>query len=168
MIFADAQEMTIQAAVIGLLLVVTTILQSWWQMKKMEWERQKNEQALAATAKDVKAHVEDATKQVKSSADVAAGTALAAAKTADATRKKLDTVYEAVNGNGLMGVVKRIDKKLDEQGKTLLDHIKDDSDWQKKLTEQFGSLETLLKGSPVPPGGELVVELHGTATTKAE
>ena len=152
MIFAaDIQEMTIQAAVIGLLVVLTTILQSWWQMRKAEWDKAQVKKDLDIAAADVKTHVAEAAKQVKSSADVAADTALAAAKTADDTRKKLDTVYEAVNGNGLMGEVRKLGRKIDDSQKTLLDHIKEDSDWHTKLTQQFGSLESILRGDPEKP-----------------
>jgi hypothetical protein len=151
MIFADTQETTYAAVILGFLMLLLTVLQTLWS----DWRAKRNAAAL-------KTEVVVAAKEVKKTAE-------AAADTAEASKKKLDTVYEAVNGNGLMGMVRRIDRKLDEQGKTMLDHIKDDSDWHAKLEKQYSGLEKLIKGSPLPePGGEMTVELHGTATMNKE
>jgi hypothetical protein len=128
MIFADTQETTYAAVILGFLVLLLTVLQTLWQ----DWRAKRNAAAL-------KTEVVVAAKEVKKTAE-------AAADTAEASKKKLDTVYEAVNGNGLMGMVRRIDKKLDDQGKTLLDHIKEDSDWHSKLEKQYGSLEILIRG----------------------
>jgi hypothetical protein len=148
MIFADAQETTYAAIILGFLTLTLTVLQTLWQ----DWRAKRNAAAL-------KTEVVVAAKEVKKTAEEAAGTA-------EAGNKKLDRVYDAVNGNGLMGAMRRIDKKLDEQGKTLSDHIKDDAGFQAKISEQLGEIANIVKGSPIPPaGGEMTVELHGTATT---
>jgi DNA anti-recombination protein RmuC len=151
MIFADTQETTYAAVILGFLMLLLTVLQTLWS----DWRAKRN----AAT---IKSEVVVAAKEVKKTAEEAAGTA-------EAGNKKLDKVYDAVNGKGLMGVLSRVEKKVDEQGKALIDHIKDDAGFQGKLSEQFSSLETFIKGSPLPPaGGEMTVELHGTATMNKE
>jgi hypothetical protein len=149
MILAEAASY--QEIKLGFLALLLLALQTWYQ----DWRAKRN----AAT---IKSEVVVAAKEVKKTAEEAAGTA-------EAGNKKLDKVYDAVNGKGLMGVLSRVERKVDEQGKALIDHIKDDAIFQGKLSEQFSSLETFIKGSPLPPaGGEMTVELHGTATMNKE
>lgn len=133
MLFAElAQEATIQTAILGFLLLFLTIAQSWWQLKKAEWDKISSK------------------KELDSAAQKAMNTAEAAAKTAEATNNKLDTVYEAVNGSGLMGAISQLDKKIEMTNEALITHAKEDSNWRSKIVQQLGALDTLIRGVKKP------------------
>jgi DNA anti-recombination protein RmuC len=144
MIFADTQETTYAAVILGFLVLLLTVLQTLWQ----DWRAKRN-------AAVIQSQVVIAAKEVKKTAE-------AAADTAEASNKQIREVHKAVNGGGIMGAMRVLGHKLDAMGikveansKTLTEHIEEDASWHDKIDKQLdgavkeiAAFKGILEGEP--------------------